>query len=130
MCGRTSVLFVGAGESFEIGWGPDAELRVSRLLSLDKEDEGLIGIWTAQTHRVEVRLSNLGASPRNVHVRERVPVSEIEKVKIEAHAKKTTDRKLPDADGFVDWQVDVEPFGTAAVELCYTLRKHSDVVGL
>jgi len=28
--GRTSVLFIAAGERFELGWGPDAELRVKR----------------------------------------------------------------------------------------------------
>jgi uncharacterized protein (TIGR02231 family) len=130
LSGRTSVLFVGPGERFELGWGPEAELRVSRRVELEKEDTNLIGNWIAHKHHVEVRLSNLGERQHTVHVRERVPVSEIEKVKVEPHAKDTSEKKTPDKDGFVDWDVTLEPLGSAALDLCYTLRKHSDVVGL
>lgn len=130
LCGRTAVLFVAPGERFELGWGPEAELRVSRRVELEKEDTNLIGNWIAHKHHVEVRLSNLGERQHRVHVRERVPVSEIEKVKVEPHAKDTTEKKTPDKDGFIDWDVTLEPFGTAAVDVCYTLRKHADVVGL
>jgi uncharacterized protein (TIGR02231 family) len=130
LAGRTSVMFVGPGERFELGWGPESELRVSRSVELENADTGLLGTWVAHKHHVEVRLSNLGASERRVHVRERVPVSEIEKVKIELHPKETSEAKRPDRDGFVDWEVTLAPFGKAKLELCYTLRKHADVVGL
>jgi uncharacterized protein (TIGR02231 family) len=130
LAGRTSVLYVARGERFELAWGPEPELRVSRRVEREKEEANFIGTWVGHKHHVEVRLSNLGTSERRVHVRERVPVSEIDKVRIEPHPEQTSERRTPDADGFVDWQVTVTRHGTAAIDLCYTLRRHSDVVGL
>jgi uncharacterized protein (TIGR02231 family) len=130
ICGRTSVLYIGRGEPFDIGFGPDAELRVSREVDVEQEDAGMLSSWVKLDHHVQVRLSNMGPDPRTVHVRERIPVSEIEKVKIASDAKRTTSRRKPDADGFLDWQVELNAFDTATIELRYRIEKHTDVVGL
>ena len=57
-----------------------------------------------------------------------MPVSEIEKVEIEANPKSTTDARSPDSDGFVTWQVELPPFGSKQLELLYTVKSHKDVV--
>jgi hypothetical protein len=59
-----------------------------------------------------------------------VPVSEIEKVKIEPLPKKTTGKKRPDGDGFVDWDVTLSAHSTTDLVLQYDMKKHTDVVGL
>ena len=79
---------------------------------------------------VEVRLSNIGPRARTVQVVERVPVSEIDKVRIEMDTAKTSDGCLPDGDGMVRWERRLEPFGQGRVMLNYILRKHEDVVGI
>ena len=80
--GRTEIGFVAAGEKLQIGFGPDADVRVHRTQTTTRDDAGLLGGWNVQTFRVAVRLSNLGAAPREVVVTERIPVSEVEQVEV------------------------------------------------
>lgn len=130
LCGKTSVLFIGPNERFALGWGPEAEIRVQRDTEQKGEDSGMLSSWVELEHKVEVRLSNLGRRARRVHVRERIPVSEIEKVKIEPLPDKTTGGRGPDEDGFVDWEVELDAHGTTDIVLSYRVKKHGDVVGL
>jgi uncharacterized protein (TIGR02231 family) len=130
LVGRTRVLYVAPGEKYELGWGPDADLRVKRRLEEHQEKSRLLSSWIDQRRKVEVRLSNLGAGERQVLVTERVPVSEIDKVRIEVDPKKTTGGQKPDTDGLVRWTVTLGPYGHETLQLDYTLRRHEDVVGL
>ncbi len=130
LAGRTAVLFVGPGERFALGWGPEAELRAQRDVDDKRDEAGMLSSWEETSHNVVVRLSNLGDATRVVHLRERVPVSEIEKVKIEPDPRRTTDEVSPDEDGFVDWEVTVAPHERREIVLRYRVKKHSDVVGL
>jgi len=130
LIGRTSILFVAAGERFELGWGPDSAVRALREVELSQEDRSMLSSWSSVVHTVTLRLSNLGAEPRRVKVSERVPVSEIEKVKVDFDGRRTSGGRSPDEQGIVTWTVTLEPFARERLELRYTLRKHSDVVGI
>lgn len=125
--GRTSVLFIAAGEKFELGWGPNAELRLSRTADVHAEKSRLLSSWVSRRHRIRVRLSNLAPRGYSLSVHERVPVSEIDQVKIELEAEHTTDQKSPDENGFIEWKVELEPRGHAEVELGYIFKKRDDV---
>ena len=127
--GRSSLLFIAPGEKFAIGWGPDGAIRVQRSVELAREDRGMMSSWTTQAHLIKVKISNLGALPRTVHFTERVPVSEVEKLRIEVDAA-TTDKARADANGFLHWTVELPGFGRKSVELKYLVRKHADVVGV
>lgn len=128
--GRSSLLFIAPGENFAIGWGPDGAIRVQRSVELAREDRGMMSSWTTQAHLVKVKISNLGAQARTIHVTERVPVSEVEKLRIEVDAAGTTDKVKADANGFLHWTVELPGFGRKSVELKYLVRKHADVVGV
>lgn len=128
--GRSSLLFIAPGENFAIGWGPDGAVRVRRSVEVSKEDRGALSSWTNQSHHVTVRLSNLGPQERAIDVTERVPVSEVEKLRIEVDAAGTSEKRRPDSDGFVRWQVVLPGFGRRTVELKYMVRRHADIVGL
>ena len=128
--GRSSLLFIAPGENFAIGWGPDGAVRVQRTVELAKEDRGAMSSWTTQAHVVKVRISNLGPQERTIHVTERVPVSEIEKLRIEVDAAATSDKQKPDNNGFLHWKFELPGFGRRTVELKYIVRKHADVVGI
>lgn len=128
--GRTSLLFIAPGENFALGWGPDGAVRVQRTVTQAREERAMLSGWTSQVSKVELRLSNLGPQGRVVQVSERVPVSEIEKVKIEMDPTATTDRARPDANGLVRWKVELPGFGRVSLGLGYVVRKHGDVVGI
>jgi uncharacterized protein (TIGR02231 family) len=145
LTGRTSIKFVAPGERFDLGWGPDPELRLHREARSKREPAGLLS-WAATTHRVAVRLSNLGGSARTVLVTERVPVSEVEKVEIalsppEAWKLEDDDgvRRDPtplvtartvDADGMVTWTVELPARARRAIALEYVIKAHDSVSGL
>ncbi len=75
LVGRTSVLYTARGERFDLGWGPDPELRVHRSDTKHEVEEKRLSSWNREEHSVEVHLSNLGATEKIIEVVERVPVS-------------------------------------------------------
>jgi len=130
LCGRTRLMYVAPGERFELGFGPQGAFRVQRSIDDLEDESSLLGGWVTQAHDVRVRLSNLDTTPARVRVRERVPVSEIDKVKIAVDAKHTTGGRMPDGDGMLEWDVELAPLGRADVRLRVAIKKSSDVAGL
>ncbi len=130
--GRTRVLYVAPGERFELGWGPEAALRVHREVSEKPPESGMLSRWIATTREITIRLGHLGLDERgyDVELVERVPVSEVDAVRVEVDAEKTTEGKVADADGFVRWQERLRPGGRWKVTLRWTLSKKKDVVGV
>ncbi len=128
LVGRTSVLFVAPGERFELGWGPDSTLRVTRDVEHLPHERKTLSSWTRKPRKVTVKLSNLAPDPRPLKVKERIAVSEVDKVEVElveaSHGAKADD------DGFVTWDARVRGFGHDELELSWTLVVHDDVVGL
>jgi hypothetical protein len=144
--GRAEIGFVAAGEKFYVGFGPEADIRIHRDESRDRDDAGILGGWNVQTVRVAVRLSNLGTVAREVVVTERIPISEVEQVEVHASAPdayllgtddqpggeeitQVTARAL-DERGLVTWSVELPPLGRRAVTLEYRVRSQRGVAGV
>jgi uncharacterized protein (TIGR02231 family) len=128
LVGRTSILYVAPGERFELGWGPDSSLRVSRKVEHLEHERKTLSSWTRKPRKVEVKLSNLGPTARTLEVKERIAVSEVEKVEVEL--VEASRKAKPDKDGFVTWEVALPGFGHEELLLHWTLVVHDDVVGL
>lgn len=127
--GRSKLDFVAPGERFSIGFGPDPDIAVHREVLAIKDESSLLGSWQTKTHDVELKLSNLGRTPKKLSVEERVLVSEIEKVVVRVLAEKSTNQAQPDENGFVRWHFEIPPNGKQAVVLRVQIKRHSDVVG-
>lgn len=128
LVGRTSLLFIAPGERFELGWGPDASLRVHRTVEELEHEKRMMSSWTRKPRKVTIKLSNLSPSKKTIEIKERIAVSEIEKVEVEVI--EASQAKKADADGFVTWSVDVAGFGREELALTWVLVVHDDVVGL
>lgn len=128
LVGRTSTLFIAPGERFELGWGPEAALRVTRTVELLEHERRMMSAWTRKPRRVRVKLSNLAPVGVSVEVQERIARSELEKVEVElseaSHGAKADD------DGFVTWTAELPGFGHEQLELSWVLVVHDDIVGL
>jgi uncharacterized protein (TIGR02231 family) len=128
LVGRTSLLFIAPGERFELGFGPDSSLRVHRKLEDLEHERRMMSSWTRKPRRVTVKLSNLSPTAKTIEVKERIAISEVEKVEVElteaSHGVKA------DADGFVTWEATLPGFGREALELTWVLVVHDDVVGM
>jgi uncharacterized protein (TIGR02231 family) len=127
--GWTKVLFVAPGETFQLSFGPDEALRVARA-ERDKEAESHVDTWKTTTQSVWLYLSNVGDEARTVEVKERMPVSELEQVKIELAARKCNPKPEVDANGFLTWQVELPPHSQAQVRFAYDVSTAPGVQGL
>ena len=144
--GRTEVGFVAAGEKCYLGFGPQADVRAHRSETRERDEAGLLGGWNVQTVRVAVRLSNLGTAPREVVVTERIPISEVEQVNVQASSPdayllgtddqpggeaitQVTARAIDDR-GLVSWSVELPPLGRRAVTLEYRVKSQRGVAGV
>ncbi|NUO52420.1 MAG: mucoidy inhibitor MuiA family protein [Polyangiaceae bacterium] len=127
--GRTKIGFIGAGEKVAIGWGPEQGISVHREIEALKDETSFLGSWYTSAHDVRVRIANLGREPRTVVLKERVPVSEIEKVKIEVVGKETTGNNTPDKNGILTWKVELGGYAHKTVSVRVVQKKHADVVG-
>jgi uncharacterized protein (TIGR02231 family) len=130
LVGRATTLYVAPGERFELGWGPEPELRVKRVDESLREKSRMLSSWITQGYEIEILMSNLGDEPRVVHLRERVPVSETDKVKVELDRKQSSDGVAVDQQGFVSWEVEIPAFSQETRVLRYLVKRHEDVVGL
>ena len=123
------MLYTARGEQFDLGWGPDPELRVHRSDTKHAVEEKKLSSWKREEHSVEVHLSNLGATEKIIEVVERVPVSEIDKVRIVTDAGRTSGGQTPDKDGFLRWKISLGGHAQKSLDLRYALKKHKAVVG-
>jgi uncharacterized protein (TIGR02231 family) len=127
--GRTSVLFIAPGERFALGWGSDGAMRVQRSTTQKKEQDHLTK-WNIVTKTVRLYLSNIGAEPRIIKTTERLPVSELEQVKIEVIAEKTTEGVQPDENGFCTWNFSLRPYSQLQASLAYKISAAPEVTGI
>lgn len=125
--GRTSTLFVAPGEVFELGWGPEPNLRVHRKEKPAEHTRKPLSAWVRKPKTVEITISNIGPRPQSIRVQERVVVSEIDKVEVE-HGNLAGG--TIDSDGILTKSLDVRGFGEATYAFDWTLVVHDDVRGL
>jgi uncharacterized protein (TIGR02231 family) len=147
--GRTSILYVAPHERFDLGFGPEPDVRLHREERRHVDEAGMLGSWNEQRVRVAVRVSNLGPAARTVELTERIPVSEIDKVEIRLAAADAwrpgddpaegepaddtpavTARAVDEADGLITWSVELPPRDRRLVALQYVIRAHTSVVGV
>lgn len=127
--GWTKVLFVAPGEEFQLSFGPDEALRVARA-EREKEAESHVDKWKTMSQSVWLYFSNVGDEKRTIEVKERMPVSEIEQVKIELGVKRTTPKPDVDKNGFLTWTLELEPHSQAQVRFAYDVSTAPGVQGM
>jgi uncharacterized protein (TIGR02231 family) len=125
MIGRARLSFVGAGEPFELGFGPDDAIRARRTEDEERDTQAITGAQRIK-RKVSLYLSNLSGDAKRVLVTERIPVSEIEDLEIALlDAGPFT---LDEKDGFLKATVEVEPHGMRTITFTYEVRASSKVV--
>lgn len=127
--GQTSMLFIAPGERFALGWGPDGAMRVQRTAAQKKEQDHLTK-WNVVTKIVRLYLSNIGPESRIIKTTERLPVSELEQVKIEVIAEQTTKGVQLDKNGFCTWNFSLSPYSQLTASLVYKISSAPEVTGI
>ncbi|MFO0598794.1 MAG: mucoidy inhibitor MuiA family protein [Myxococcaceae bacterium] len=127
--GWTKVLFVAPGEEFKLSFGPDSTLRLART-ERDRTQDATSTDWKTNTKTVWLYLSSLGDEAKTVEVIERMPVSELEQVKVTLGTKRTTPKPKVDENGFATWEVKLEPRAQTQIVFAWDLSHAPGVQGL
>lgn len=123
LVGRSRLDFVGQGENFELGFGPEDGVRCRRSLEEKRESTMLTGSQTV-TREVTLYLSNLGDQAKSLEIIERVPVSEIEGLEVRQAEPREW---AADKDGMMKRLMTLEPHGTKELKYRYEIRARSNV---
>jgi uncharacterized protein (TIGR02231 family) len=118
LVGRTTMPLVAPGERFELSFGVDDALRTRRFQEMKRETVPVLGTQKL-TFLVTVTVSNLSDQPARLRVLERLPVSELSDVKVTQ--LKPLDVK-PNADGLLEWAVEVAANSCKELELQYRIE--------
>ena len=124
--GRGRVELVPPGEPFLLGWGAHDDVRVRRTAETTRSDGRLSG--RSQTAvSVRVLASNTSGNVVQARIRERVPVSELEAVTVSRATAQPVLAEGPDADGFCEWHIAIQPHESHELALNYTVDAASHV---
>lgn len=127
--GTTRTLFVAPGEKFQLGFGPDDDVRVQRTVET-KEVVDEVDKWRRRTQSITIYLSNLGGEAKQLEIVERLPVSEIEHVKVTLVSDKTSGAPVLDNDGLLRWNMELAPRGRLRLGLTWVIAFAPGVTGL
>ena len=103
--------YKASGEEMEISLGVDGEVKVERKPITHKDKKG--SLLDSKQHLPRgyvIALRNTSSQSKRIEVRENIPVSKINDIRIELLKKETTDGYTLDAErGFISWNVTVAP---------------------
>lgn len=125
LCGHGRLMFVARGEPFELGFGVDDGLRLRRAVEEARDQTAVLGTQKV-TRTVRVYVSNLAGAARRLLVTERVPVSEIEEVRVTLLSAGGGHKD--EKDGFLRFDVEVAPGATRELSYSYRIDAAAKVV--
>lgn len=99
---------VAPGQEFSLSLGTEEELGVRRIID-EKADRKprLLGSKRTLTHAYRIELTNRTDGPRTVTLVENIPVSQRDEIQVDLGKDTRPDER--DDDGFLRWQVALEP---------------------
>jgi uncharacterized protein (TIGR02231 family) len=127
--GKAPVNFVAPGDSFNLGFGADDKVKVTRAAVNRKENEPT---WYNQT-KVETRefkttIKNLHDFPVKVQVVDQLPYSENTAITTELLPQTTapTEKQVGDKRGVMSWTLDLAPGESKDIRLGYRMKWPAD----
>jgi uncharacterized protein (TIGR02231 family) len=126
--GDTVLEHTAPGEPMEISLGIDEELKVERVdLNKKNVSAGFLSSTKHLERAYRIKLTNRSSGRQAVELRENIPVSKIEDVKVELQKDKTTKHyQLDSHRGFISWTVRLNKGQKKAVDLAYTIHLPED----
>jgi uncharacterized protein (TIGR02231 family) len=113
--GRGEMALTPKDETVRLGFGVDDKIKVARtMLRKNESSSGLISTTKTDEREFKITVRNGHDAPIRIAVEDRLPVSEIDEVKVETLPSTTppTERDIRDRRGVVGWT-----FSAAAGEL-------------
>ncbi len=121
--GRASLNYTPPGGFFLVGFGLNREIRVKRKVYRSRASAGTFTSDRLFTTRIELEVSNPGSKARRVSIFERLPVSELEEIKVTVLGDTSSGYKIERKDsGILRWNRRLAPGEKVKLKLHYTVR--------
>jgi uncharacterized protein (TIGR02231 family) len=126
--GDARLRYRGVGEPFEVSLGIDEEIKVERQTLEEKDRDPRLLSSTKQLARAyRAVLTSRAAGPVTVELRENIPVSKVDDVRVELQSARTTGGYALDKErGFLTWSVSLATAERKNVDVAYTIRLPDD----
>lgn len=123
--GMGALEFVGSNETFHLWWGSEDLIRIDRYID-EKEEDATLMAPRKITRTVTLQVRNLAGDDNRFTIRERIPVSELEQVRVKLR-KAPPGSTAPDNNGFIVIDVSVGPREEKKYEYIYGIEVDRDV---
>ncbi|HEX7183677.1 MAG TPA: mucoidy inhibitor MuiA family protein [Thermoanaerobaculia bacterium] len=129
--GATQIELVAPGQELELALGADERLRVERKLVAREVEKTLLADRRRIRYRYRIEVENLRDTPQVVFVRDQLPVSRHEQIKVKLEA---SDPKPSEHSGLnqLEWKLTLPPSAKQIVQFEHSVEspRSLDVVGL
>lgn len=129
--GATRIDLVAPGQELELALGADERLRVERRLVAREVEKTLLADRRRIRYRYEIEVENLRDAPRTVFVRDQLPVSRHEQIKVKLE---TSNPKPSEHSGLnqLEWKLALAPSARQTIQFEHSVEypRTLDVVGL
>lgn len=130
VAGWTQVLFIAPGEDFYLSFGHDDNLRIYRTQKQESETDS-IDHWKHNDAWVTLYLSNLSDEKKEIEVIERIPISEVEYVKVTLDEDECApSRPAVDENGFCSWELSLDSYERKRVSYAFRISSAPEVEGI
>ncbi len=118
--GESMIRTAGIEDTLDLSLGRDNDIRVERKELEDRTSRKAIGSERKQTMTYDITVKNNSAARVHLTLRDQVPVSMDDQIKVEILELSKGELNAP--DGFVEWPMDLEPGASSTVKLSYSIR--------
>jgi uncharacterized protein (TIGR02231 family) len=129
--GTTAVELAAPGREFELALGADERLRVERKLMARDVDKTLLADRRRIRYKYKIEVENLRDAPQAVFVRDQLPVSRHEQVKVKLDGAVPQSSKHSDLNQ-LEWKLTLAPGAKQSVQFEFSVEfpRAMEVVGL
>lgn len=118
--GESRISTEGMDDTLDLSLGRDNDIRVERKEVEDRTSRKAIGSERKQTMTYDITVKNSSPARARLTLRDQVPVSMNDQIKVEI--LELSNGELKDPDGFVEWPMDLEPGASKTVKLSFSIR--------
>ncbi|MDQ7825389.1 MAG: mucoidy inhibitor MuiA family protein [Candidatus Eremiobacteraeota bacterium] len=128
--GTGQLEFTGSNEMFHLWWGSEDLIRIERFADRKEEEATLIAPRKITT-TITLLVRNLSGDPQEFTIRERVPVSELEQIRVKIR-EMPPEATAPDSNGFLAIHASVGPREEKKYRVSFLMEvdKEVDFAGL
>ncbi len=105
--GSGTMNYVAPGESFDMSFGIDEDVKVRRICVLDDLKKDKVGFNQHRYFGYDIELKSFKDKSEQVSIKENIPVSELKEVKVRLKDKTTKEYELDEKEGIVEWKVNI-----------------------